>query len=91
MNIIKNLTNYFNSKAEGNTTEKAPEGICPNCWGKQEWEGEYYKFKKGNNGNPTEDTYNSFVQDVARKLDKISAKGNDYICETCKMDFSNQH
>ena len=32
MNIIKNLTNYFNSKAEGNTTEKAPEGICPNCW-----------------------------------------------------------
>ena len=38
MNIIKNLTNYFNSKAEGNTTEKAPEGICPNCWGKQEYD-----------------------------------------------------
>lgn len=36
MIIIENLKNYFTSKVSGDTTEKAPLGICPNCWGKQE-------------------------------------------------------
>ena len=48
MNILQTIKNYFNAKTEGNTTENAPLGICPNCWGKQEWEGEFYKLNKGN-------------------------------------------
>lgn len=36
MNLIQNLKNYFSSKSKDNTNLKAPEGICPNCWGKQE-------------------------------------------------------
>jgi hypothetical protein len=31
MSIAQNIKNYFNSIAEGNATEKAPIGICPNC------------------------------------------------------------
>jgi hypothetical protein len=42
LSIAQNIKNYFNSKTEGTTTKKAPDGICPNCWGKQEWEGEFY-------------------------------------------------
>lgn len=91
MGLIENLKTYFNKKDSKQATGLAPEGVCPNCWGKQEWEGEYYKFKKGENANPTEETYNSFVQDVARKLDKITAKGDEYICETCQLNFSHKH
>jgi len=88
MSLIQNLKSYFKKKENKEETGPAPEGVCPNCWGKQEWEGEYYKFMKGQNGNPSEETYNNFVQDVARKLDKITLKENTYTCETCKVKYS---
>ena len=86
MNIIENLKTYFTKKDNKELTDKAPEGICPNCWGKQEWEGDYYKFMKGENGNPDKETYNSFIQNVARKLDKITIEKDSYTCETCKIN-----
>ena len=42
---------------------------------------------KGQSGNPSEDTYNNFIQEVARKLDKIVVKENSYTCETCKVKY----
>ncbi len=87
MSIIQNLKDYFKKKENNQETGSAPEGVCPNCWGKQEWDGEYYKFMKGQNANPSDDTYNSFVQDVARKLDKITIKENTYTCETCQVVY----
>jgi hypothetical protein len=88
MNLIENIKRYFKSKTDNKETGKAPEGICPNCWGKQEWDGEYYKFVKGENGNPSKDTYNSFVKDVARKLDKIIINKDTYTCETCNIKYN---
>ncbi|MDB0600377.1 hypothetical protein [Tenacibaculum maritimum] len=85
MNIITNLKNYFKKKSEGDETLKAPEGICPNCWGKQEWDGEYYTKIKVNNITPEHNTYNSFINEVAQKLDKITLKEDILICETCKI------
>ena len=32
-------------------------------------------------------TYNSFIKDVARKLDKITIDKNTYTCETCKINY----
>lgn len=86
MDIIKSLTNYFNAK-DNNKEIKHPEGICPNCWGKQEWDGEYYKKIKAYNITPQHNTYNSFVHEVASKLDKITLKDDLLICETCKVSF----
>lgn len=85
MNLIQNLKSYFKKKEK---SRQAPKGVCPNCWGKQEWDGEYYKFMKGQNMNPSQETYNNFVQDVARKLDKITFKEDSYTCETCKVSYS---
>lgn len=87
MSLLQNLKIYFKNKESNQETEPTPEGVCPNCWGKQEWDGEYYKFIKGQNGNPSEETYNSFVQDVARKLDKITIKESSYTCETCQINY----
>ena len=35
MSILQEIKNYFTAKAEGNKSEKTPEGICPNCWVKK--------------------------------------------------------
>ena len=89
MNIIQNLKDYFKKKENNDNAGTAPKGVCPNCFGKQEWDGEYFKFMKGENGNPSEAVYTSFVKDVARKLDKITIHKDTYTCETCKMVYKN--
>ena len=91
MDLIESIKTYFKNKANNKETEKAPQGVCPNCWGRQEWEGEYYKFMKGENENPSTETYNTFIQDVARKLDKISINENTYTCETCQVKYQENH
>lgn len=87
MNLIESVKTYFKNKTENKETQNAPEGVCPNCWGKQEWEGEYYKFVKGENGNPDKEVYNSFVKNVARKLEKITINKDTYACETCSVKY----
>jgi hypothetical protein len=88
MNIIQNIKNYFNSKAEGNTTETAPLGVCPNCWGKQEWDGEFYNLNKGNKLVGNDQTYNSFIHKIVESnVVGISVNEDTYECETCKVTY----
>ena len=86
MSIIQNLKNYFNSKADKNTSKKAPEGICPNCWGKQEWENEFYKLNKGYKLVGNDQTYNNFIHKIVENnIEGITIKSDNYECETCKI------
>lgn len=87
MNIIENLKNYFTTNKSQETTAKTPEGICPNCWGKQEWDGQFYKKITANNITPEHNEYNSFIHEVASKLDKITLKKDTYTCETCQVSY----
>ncbi|RZN83332.1 MAG: hypothetical protein EVB11_05090 [Winogradskyella sp.] len=87
MSRIENIKSFFQQNESNEATGKAPKGVCPNCWGAQEWENEYYKFKKGNNGNYDNNTYDTFIMKVARMLGKIASEGNQYVCETCRMKF----
>ena len=88
MNIIQNIKSYFNSKVEGNTTEKTPEGICPNCWGKQEWEGDFYKLNKGDKLVGNDQTYNSFINKIVESnVSGIVINEDTYTCQTCKTNF----
>ncbi len=88
MSILQNIKNYFTSKAEGNTSEKAPAGICPNCWGKQEWEGDFYKLNKGNKLIGNDQMYNSFINKIVEKnVSGISINEDTYKCETCKISY----
>ena len=87
MSLLENVKNYFKKKETSETNTNAPKGVCPNCWGKQDWDGEYYKFIKGEDGNPSKEIYNSFIKDVTRKLGKITIDESSYVCETCKTNF----
>ena len=85
MNIAENIKRFFKAKENNETTNSAPEGICPNCWGRQEWEGNYYKLMKAKNITPDNNTYNSFINEIASKLDKITLREDSYECTTCHM------
>ncbi len=87
MSLIENLKTYFSAKHKNEASNSAPEGVCPNCWGKQEWEGHFYKQIKANNITPEHNTYNSFIHEVAEKLDKITLKEDTYTCETCNVKY----
>ena len=87
MSIIDNLTQYFNKpKTE---TSPEPEGLCPNCWGNQEYDNvirEMYADKQIDVNN--HEANHSFIQKfVVERVSGITLKkGNDgYSCPTCKI------
>ena len=88
MSLLQSIKKYFTAKNEGNTVEKAPVGICPNCWGKEEWDGEFYKLKKGNKLVGNDQTYNNFIKKVVESnVTGIVINRDNYECETCKISY----
>ncbi|MDN5205598.1 hypothetical protein QQ008_29710 [Fulvivirgaceae bacterium BMA10] len=87
MSIVESVKNYFNKNESSETTDQSPEGVCPNCWGIQEWDGQFYKLMKEKGIRQGSAGYNSFIQEfVTKYIDGISYKKSEdsYICETCK-------
>ena len=72
MNIADNLKRFFKAKSEKADSGISPKGVCPNCWVRQEWEGNIYRKIKARNITPESNTYNYFINEVASKLDKIT-------------------
>jgi hypothetical protein len=93
---IKDLTErlvLFFKKPAVSTASEIPEGLCPNCWGSQEYDGqirELYKDKQIDVNNH-EANY-AFIQDfVVTHLDGIRLKKgvNSLECPTCRVKYSN--
>ena len=87
MQLITNLIQYF-SKSES-TDKEAPEGLCPNCWGNQQYDNvirEMYKDKQVDVTN--HEANHSFIQKfVVERVKGITLqKGSSgYECPTCKI------
>lgn len=86
MNLTNSLKEYFDAKINGNESEKSPKGVCPNCWGEQEWDGEFYKIIKGKNTTPESKIYTSFINELVKKFDKNALTEDTYICKTCSLE-----
>ena len=91
MNLKESLKRFFKAKANNQETGTAPEGVCPNCWGREEWEGDFYKHIKAKNITPESNTYNNFINKVVSKLDKITLKEDTYECTTCNIKYKHKH
>lgn len=86
--IFENIKAFFSAKDKGEDNQIAPEGVCPNCWGRNEWEDEYFTIVKDRHTVPNKDVYNNFIKKVADKYAKSSHKhGDKYICETCSVEY----
>ena len=75
MILLESLKSYFVKKMNNEPTGNSPLGICPNCWGKQQWEGEFYEFMKGSKNEKRDETYNNFIN-------KIVESNIDGCCDT---------
>ena len=92
MTLLESIKNYFNKKKNNEPTGKAPEGICPNCWGKQEWEGEFYEFMKGSKNEKRDETYNNFINKIVESnIEGIAIQKDTYTCKTCNVNYAHNH
>ena len=92
MTLLESIKNYFGKKMNNEPTGNAPEGICPNCWGKQEWEGEFYEFMKGSKNEKRDETYNNFINKIVeRNIDGIAIQKDTYTCKTCNINYAHKH
>lgn len=88
--MIDKLIGFFKRPVE-ETSEKIPEGLCPNCWGSQEYDRQIRELyvDKQIDVNNHEANY-SFIQDfVVNKVSGItlSKGGNSFECPTCKTTY----
>lgn len=90
--MIEELIQFFKKSPE-QTKNKVPEGLCPNCWGVQEFDNvirEMYKDKQIDVNNHNQN--HSFIRDfVVTRLDGIHLiKGdNGLVCPTCRVKQTN--
>ena len=90
MNLVQSIVTYFSKKEKGEKPE-APEGLCPNCWGQQEWDGKYIQLAKEKqidiNNHATRDTF--IKEFVTEHLTGIQLKKEEqyYHCPRCNMQY----
>ncbi len=90
MNLIDTLLAFF-GKSKEETAGQTPDGLCPNCWGKQEYDNvirELYDDKQIDVNNHK--AHYAFVQDfIVNRVNGIRLiKGNDSSeCPTCRTKY----
>ena len=88
MNVFKSIKEFLSVKRENNAT---PEGICPNCWGRQKYEGEFFKaIHKEKIDLNNIDLKKGWIEAYAAKnLTGILMKeeGTTQICPSCSLTY----
>jgi hypothetical protein len=88
--MIEKLMDFF-SRPKTETKDTVPEGLCPNCWGTQEYDNtirELYKDKQIDVNNHS--AHYAFIQDfVVNQIDGIHLKKgeNSLECPTCHAKY----
>lgn len=83
------LFDFFKKKEK--TT--IPDEICPNCWGRQEYEGKFIEVAKDRQidiSNHDSTATKAFVQEfVTTHLDgiRLIKDGNSFVCPSCKTRY----
>jgi len=85
MNLINTLVDFF-KKPHEQTKDKTPEGLCPVCWGYNEYDGKIRKVLKDKqiDVNNHKDSYMLIQDFVVNHIDGIKQKkGKVTSCPTC--------
>jgi len=90
MNIIKSISNYLNKKDSRQKIE-TPEGVCPNCWGKQEYDKKIRVLMNDKQIDVNnKSAKHAFIKEfVVNNIDGIRLKknNNSYECPSCKASM----
>jgi hypothetical protein len=90
MSIAKSLLELLKKKDKIDSKE-APEGMCPNCWGTQEYSGKFYEASKNFDADVNTPNPNiGWIQDYANKNLKgiaLHEHVEGQVCEHCKVVY----
>lgn len=87
MDLIENIINYFKNQDNGTQEETSPEGICPVCWGFQEYDGKIRTLFKDKqiDVNNHKDSYMLIEEFMVQHIDGIKLKeGVVTDCPNCQ-------
>ena len=89
--VVNKLITFF-KKPKEETINEVPEGVCPNCWGEQEYDNEIREMYKDKQIDVNNHTANyAFIQDfVVNHVNGIHLKkgSNNFECPTCHLKQS---
>lgn len=90
MKLQDRLTAFLKDH-KGDSGGESPEGVCPNCWGTQEYEGKFYEAVRNWDADvKTRNIDAGWIRDYVNKhLVKISLKPHKegQVCEHCKVIY----
>ena len=85
---IGNVLVRLAKKEKGEPVGSAPKQMCPDCWGFNEWDNQYYEVIKDKHFIPGQDNYESFISKIVEKHVNTTHKHeNKYICTTCDKEI----
>ena len=88
MDLIKSLTNYLQRKKD---EAIIPDGVCPNCWGRQEYEGKFLDavYQEGVDTNSANEKKGWIQAYAEENLMGITLKDEDQmlVCPSCKLTY----
>ena len=90
MSISKTLFNFLKKNKELNENE-TPEGLCPNCWGRQEYGGKFYDAVKNhgldvNSKNPEVGWITDYAEKHLKGI-KLEYSNGEGACQECKVRY----
>ena len=90
LNIVESLLNYLKTKpssGDGST----PKGICPNCWGQQEYGGKFFEAVRNYHVDINEtDPHVGWVKEYADKNligIQLEPRDDQMVCQNCKITY----
>ncbi len=92
MKITERILTFLKKKEKGEVKKnEAPEGICPNCWGKQEYGGQFYEAIKNydidiNSNDPKKGWIEQYAEKSLLGIE-LKQEGAGYVCKTCKVTY----
>ena len=92
-NLIESLLNYLkkNPSAEDRST---PDGLCPNCWGQQEYGGKFFEAVRNYHVDiNAKDPRLGWVKDYAEKNligIQLEQQDDELVCQKCKITYKPQ-
>ncbi|MBD81290.1 MAG: hypothetical protein CL840_20400 [Crocinitomicaceae bacterium] len=88
--MIEKLIAFFQKPRE-KTSQEAPKGFCPNCWGEQEYDQQIRDLQRDMQIDVNNHRANyAFIQDfVVNRIDGIKLKkgNNGYECPVCRTKY----
>ena len=90
MSIVDSLLTFL-KKNSANESSEPPEGLCPNCWGRQEYGNQFYEAVKNSNVDVnTKNPEVGWITDYANKhlMDiQLVDQGDGLVCKKCKISY----